>query len=322
MTDFPSSALFFSGIHMDMLGSLEASALLGSSNPGHFTSMPGGASLNSASVASLLGLDCAVIGIVGDDAGGKTLIQTLNRRNIKNLLTVRVGATTGSYTSIIEPDGNLLIALADLGLNEEMDADQLLADHTKPMAAADIWFLNSNLSEQILLKLTDRNLKIRPKLLTAASISPSKAQKLAPSLANLDVLFTNIAEASAMLNVIDGKPYNSDKLPGLECIERIQALGVIKGSLSQGAEILWVWEGGELHKFQPTQMNNMADVTGAGDALAGAFLAGLAEGNSLAKTAPIAIAAAQMTITLKGPYNDKINWQELKSRAVKVKQLA
>ena len=322
MPELPSSALFFSGIHMDMHGALEAPALLGSSNPGAFTSMPGGASLNSASVAALLGLDCAIIGMIGDDAGGDTLKQALTQRNIKTLLTIRNGMATGSYTSIIEPDGNLLIALADLGLNEEMNADQLIDDHTKPMAAADIWFLNSNLSAKTLLKLTDRDLNIRPKLLTAASISPSKAQKLAPSLANLDVLFTNIAEASAMLNVIDGKPYNSGSLPALECIKRIQALGVLKGSLSHGSEKLWVWEDANLCKFQPAKLDNVTDVTGAGDALAGTFIAGLAQGNSLATIAPLAISAAQMTITVKGPYNKNINWQELKSCAANIEQSA
>ena len=299
--------MFFSGIHMDMLGALEAPALIGSSNPGAFTSMPGGASLNTASVASQLGLDCSVIGLVGDDAGGIVLAQALNDRRITNLLTVKKDRTTGSYTSIIEPDGNLHIALADLGLNEEMSAKWLLSAHAQAMGQCDLWFLNANLSTQTLKILSNRNLNIRPKILAAASISPSKAQKLAPSLANLDILFTNIAEASAMLNVVDGKPYDGAQLSAGNCIARLQELGIERGSLSQGKDVLWVWDEAGTHKFVPPKLEKIADVTGAGDALAGAFLSGLAQGITLSERAPLAIAAAQMTVSVSGPYNSEIS---------------
>ena len=299
--------MFFSGIHMDMLGALEAPALIGSSNPGAFTSMPGGASLNTASVGALLGLDCSVIGLVGDDAGGIVLAQALNDRRITNLLTVKKDRTTGSYTSIIEPDGNLHIALADLGLNEEMSAKWLLSVHAQAMGQCDLWFLNANLSTQTLKILSNRNLNIRPKILAGASISPSKAQKLVPSLANFDVLFTNIAEASAMLNVVDGKPYDAAQLSAEICIARLQEMGIERGSLSQGKDVLWVWDEAGTHKFVPPKLEKIADVTGAGDALAGAFLSGLAQGITMSERAPLAIAAAQMTVSVTGPYNKEIS---------------
>lgn len=311
----PVTALFFSGIHMDMAGVLNAPALLGASNPGNFTSMPGGASLNTASIGSLLGLECAIIGLTGDDAGGEILKQTLSRRAIKNLLTIRKGKATGTYTSIIEPDGNLLIALADLDLNEDMSARWLLETHQTAMADAQIWFLNANLSKDALLTLSDKNAKLRPNLLAAASISPSKSKNLRASLANLDVLFTNITEANALLN--EATPIDAGA-----CIARLQNLGIGKGSLSQGQQLLWVWDKSGVHKFSPPACNKVVDVTGAGDALAGVFLTGLAQGKSMIDTAPLAISAAQMTIGVKGPYNEQINWQELKSRAANIEPLS
>ena len=315
-----NNALFFSGIHMDLLGRLESPALVGASNPGIFTSMPGGASLNSASVASLLGLECAIIGMVGDDQQGEVLVNTLQTRSIGNHLHICEGENTGSYTSIIEPDGNLHIAVADLGLNEKMKAEWLFKNYLAPMDAADIWFLNTNLSAQTLLTLTDKNLAQRPKILTAASISPSKSQKLAPSLANIDVLFTNIAEASAMLHVIDGSQYDAPHFDAQTCIARIAELGVPKGALSQGSDFLWVWEDNSTCKFNPGSLDQVIDVTGAGDALAGTFITGIASGMTMAQTAPLAISAARMTISTLGPYNGKIDLKELKSMAVHVKQ--
>ncbi|MCP4182423.1 MAG: hypothetical protein GY761_03785 [Hyphomicrobiales bacterium] len=317
-----SNTLFFSGIHMDLLGRLEAPALIGASNPGTFTSMAGGASLNSASIASLLGLNCAIIGMVGDDQQGDILANTLKARSITNHLHICPGKSTGSYTSVIEPDGNLHIAIADLGLNEEMHAGWLLEHYADPMEKADIWFLNSNLSTQTLLSLTDKTLAQRPKILTAASISPSKSQKLAPSLANIDVLFTNIAEASAMLDILDDKQVDAPHFDAQTCIARIKEVGVAKGALSQGEDFLWVWEDNTVRKFKPAALDRIIDVTGAGDALAGTFLTGLANGISMFQTAPLAIAAAQMTISMLGPYNSQIDLDELKSLAVHVKEIA
>ena len=305
---------------MDVLGRLEAPALIGASNPGTITTMAGGASLNSASVASLLGLNCAIIGMIGDDQQGDFLAHTLKARSIKNHLHICRGKSTGSYTSIIEPDGNLHIAIADLALNEEMHALWLLEHYAKPMENADIWFVNSNLSTQTLLSLSDRALAQRPKILTAASISPSKSQKLAPSLANIDVLFTNIAEASAMLNVIDGKPYDAPHFDAQTCIARIREMGVTKGTLSQGGNFLWVWENNTTRKFKPAALDQVIDVTGAGDALAATFLMGLVSGMSMFQSAPLAISAARMTISTLGPYNSNIGIDELKSLAVHVKE--
>ncbi|MCP4071722.1 MAG: hypothetical protein GY742_08290 [Hyphomicrobiales bacterium] len=314
-----NNAVFFSGIHMDLLGRLAAPAHPGTSNPGKITTMAGGASLNSASVASLLGLKCTIIGMVGDDQAGAILADTLKHRAITNRLTICQGKNTGSYTSIIEPDGNLHIAIADLGLNEEMRTEWILENFHREISGADIWFVNSNLSADTLLNLTDKHLPQRPKILAAASISPSKSQKLAPSLANIDVLFTNITEASAMLNVITGKKYDAPQFSAASCIGQIRKLGVTRGSLSQGADFLWVWDKSGVYKFKPPSLDKIVDVTGAGDALAGTFLTGLANNMSIVEISPLAIAAAQMTITTLGPYNPDINIDELKSLAVHVK---
>ena len=318
----PLTALFFSGVHLDLLGRLDSPALVGASNPGSFTAMPGGASLNCASVAALLGLQCSIIGLIGDDAAGVTITNTLKAHAIRDHLTICAGEATGTYTSIIEPDGNLHIAVADLGLNERITAPWLLDNKAEAMAAGDIWLINSNLMAEPIAALSDPSLPTRPKILAAASVSPSKSRNLAPSLGNVDVLFTNIAEASAMLNVLGGKPYDAARLDVHQCINRLRDLGVAKGTLSQGSDALWLWDETGVQQFIPPKLDKIIDVTGAGDALAGAFLFGLANGQTMAQSAPLAIAAAQMTIATLGPYNGEITLEELKLHAARVKAIS
>jgi len=300
---------------MDMLGQLAARAVPGASNPGSFTTMPGGASLNTASVATLLGLECSIIGFTGDDPWAGQLANVLDERHINNLLSMKKEQTTGSYLSIVEPDGNLNIAINDLSLNEKMSAEWLLKTHNDIMANSDIWFLNSNLNGDTLKALSNPELPGRPEILAAASISIAKVKNLRPSLANFDILFTNISEANALL----GTNNNSD---AARCIARFQKMGIAKGSLSQGPDLLWVWDETTVHSFQPPPLETICDVIGAGDALAGTFLAGISQGRPMAQTAPLAICAAQMVMASAGPYNYQINEQELNSRAVYVRQIS
>ena len=304
---------------MDMLGILEERALLGSSNPGIFSSMAGGACLNTASIACQLGLECSIIAQVGDDQAARNLKQTLADRKIGDYLKLITGETTGIYVSIIEPDGNLHIAIADLGLNEKIEINWLMDNHQDVLKNSDIWFLNSNISTptlSALCKLAKEDEKIlHPKIIAAASISRSKSLKLANILQHVDVLFTNIAEARAMLNAINAGDYDDRILDIDQCIDGLMDLGIRKCSISQGGEALWVFENETRHKFIPPKLGSILDVTGAGDALAGTFLSALANGISMAKAAPLAIAAAQMIICTHGPYNDKINLEELTCRA-------
>ncbi len=320
-TPLSPKALFFGAIHMDRLGRLNEMAIAGSSNPGRVDEVAGGASLNSASVARLLGLDCSILGLVGDDQNGEFLRQVLADRDIGDLLSTKENCETGSYTAILEPDGNLVIALADLGLNERITPEVLVSDYKEILTNSNIWFLNANLSQYTLEALCGPQFPCRPEILSAATISPAKAQHLVSSLPHLDLLFTNLSEANAII-FEEEMVAPQKKLDAENCVNRLRALGVTQGTLSQGSEALWVWDRNQVSRFLPSKIDNLVDVTGAGDALAAVFLAGLAKGKTMAECAPGAIAAAQMTIRVKGPYNKFINDTELKILSERVTQIS
>ena len=298
-----SSACFVTGAHFDLAGRLDSAPILHVSNPGRFERFAGGAGLNSASAAVALGLAATLAGPVGEDEAGRELRRIAAARGIGDALCPMAGRNTGSYTSIMAPDGEMVIGLADLAIYEAADADWL-AGHCGPaLAAADLWFLATNSSEATLADLCAR---AGDKAVAAATISPAKAVRLIPVLSRLDLIFTNLREARAItsLSEADG-PMLAGALSGA---------GVAAGTISAADGALTWWDGAERGMLTPPPMEAIADVNGAGDALAGATLAGLAKGLPMAQAAQAGIAAAQLTLSVREPVHEGLDWAAVEAR--------
>jgi sugar/nucleoside kinase (ribokinase family) len=72
----------------------------------------GGSAVNAACAAARLGVRAAVVGCIGDDAGGRAVAAELDRAGVERLLTVVAGGRTG--TAVYIADG----VVADRGANE------------------------------------------------------------------------------------------------------------------------------------------------------------------------------------------------------------
>jgi len=144
---------FIGGAHIDRMGKLTGQVIEGASNPGIVKTVPGGAGLNTASVAAALGVDGLMICPIGDDESGVMLRQVLADRGVGDCLIAMPGRETGSYVSILGPDGNLVIALADLGLNEEITFDWLMGNYGLELKTSRSWFLTTNLPRGVIGEL-------------------------------------------------------------------------------------------------------------------------------------------------------------------------
>ncbi|MEC9343873.1 MAG: PfkB family carbohydrate kinase [Pseudomonadota bacterium] len=304
-----SRACFVTGAHVDLAGRLAGAPILHVSNPGRVERQPGGAGLNAASVAVALGLDSAIAGPVGTDAAAGELKVEVRRRGITDALAAMHGRATGSYTAIMAPDGEMVIGLADLSIHEAADAGWLFARCGAALHGAGLWFLMTNSLEPTLEELSERG-KADGKLLAAATITPAKAVRLRPVLGQLDLLFTNVAEARALTGL--------DRAGGRHLAEALAQSGVAAGAISAADGPLTWWRDGATGALQPPPVPRVADVNGAGDALAGATLAGLARGFGLDDALRAGIAAAQLTLGVPEPFHAGIDWPQVEALAAKI----
>lgn len=304
-------AVFVTGAHLDVVGRLNSAPVPGVSNPGKLENVPGGISLNMASAAVQLGLNCAIVGPIGDDLAGTQVRDAISTRGIIDAMTP--GGETGIYTSILSPDGTLVIAIADLEIYEKITASMIFDHHKDVLSAANFWVLNTNVSASVLAEI------IREKKtgfttnarIVAATISLAKAPRLNSILDSIDVLFTNKQEAMSLLGR-DDLENNSD------LCKELQGLGVKSGTISDCAGALFWWCGEDCGTLSPSRLENIASVTGAGDALAGSVVAGLAKGLDFETAVKLGMAAAKMTLQSDGPVCLQLNWEILESENIAV----
>ena len=92
----------------------------------------GGPAANSTAGAAALGMSAAFVGTVGDDADGRTILDTFARQNVDtSMVKVRKGATSAiAYLWIEEKTGNRSCAWTREGL-AELEADEIDADRIR-----------------------------------------------------------------------------------------------------------------------------------------------------------------------------------------------
>ncbi|MBL4725494.1 MAG: hypothetical protein JKY83_02230 [Rhizobiaceae bacterium] len=297
-------AVFITGAHLDVVGRLNSAPIKGVSNPGRMENVPGGISLNMASAAVQLNLDCAIIGPIGDDLAGAQVRSAIFERGIIDAMVG--GSKTGTYTSILAPDGSLVIAIADLGIYEKITAPSIFDHHRDALSNASFWVLNTNVSASVLAEIVGEkkdgfgaNARI-----AAATISPAKAPRLAPILNAIDVLFTNKLEAASLLD-------RDDLENNVDLGNALQTLGVKSGTISDGAGALYWWCEEDHGTLSPPRPEKIASVTGAGDALAGSVLAGLAKGLDFETAVKCGMMAAKLTLQSDGPVCLQLSWESL-----------
>ena len=87
-----------------------------------------------------------------------------------------------------------------------------------------------------------------------------------------------------------------------EILAGLTALGAKQVVMSDAADAVWIKCGAEISSLAVPALPHIEDVTGAGDALAGATLCALAHGQPLENAVGVGIKAAQQVMGFEGPY--------------------
>ncbi len=281
--------------HLDRRGKIDGNTVLGASNPGQFSEMPGGAALNVASVLAAMEVRTRLLGIVGEDTSGTSVAQCATARGIEVHLQRNADHATASYTSVLASSGDLIIALADMAIYEQFDPSPACNELSKHQPGG--WVLtDANLPTSALEAICATGKAHR----AAMTVSVAKAPRLMPVLHRVNVLFTNRAEAAALCGTSDEN--DMDRIG--QCLTQ---LGTARAVISNGPRDIAVLEDGKLtfHANQP--VTDIVDVTGAGDALTAGCLYGLMHGHGLADSLAHGQRAASAVLQVEGPWHETLS---------------
>lgn len=302
-----SAIAAFGGIHRDRIGHAASQVRPDTSTPGAISVRPGGVAVNVARVVSALGNSAALCGAVGSDSDGSALLSTLKEQGLEvSAVGIRPDYPTASYLALHNPDGSLAAALVDARLTEALTLSDL-ALSSPLIAAAELWFLDANLTKDVFEGLLSRS---GDRLIAADAVSVAKAGRLRPWLDRMDFLFANKSEAGALLDA----SFDS----AADAAEVLVTAGARCAFVTDGPAPMAIAKKGDTTAptvfCQSPLPANAVDVTGVGDALVGATLHGILAGNSLEGSAAMGAAAAAVTLEAPGAAPENLSITTLKKR--------
>ena len=278
--------------HLDRKARAAAPYVAGASNPVVVRNCPGGVARNVAENLCRLGADVRLATRLGDDAEGEALLRSLAALPLDpapiDLAGVSRSATapTAFHLIALQPDGEMLVAVADMRVYDEI-TPALLQDLPAGFWAVDAIFADCNLPAETLGFLA--GLRSESRKLAVNGVSPAKAVRLRSQLGACDLLFVNRGEAAALLGTgLDG--FDPRAAAGA-----LRQAGAGEVAMTLGGAGLCVATEKETQMLENPQ-NRVIDITGAGDALAATYLEARLRGVAPAAAGRRALAAAQLTV--------------------------
>ncbi len=249
---------------------------------------PGGKGANQAVAAARLGAKVAMVGRVGKDSFGTTLIDNLknNKVDVRHILrddstptgtAVIVLDSHGQNTIVVSPGANGKVNSTDIEPEAFMDSPILLAQFEIPLETV---IYSANLAREKKLRIL---------------LNPAPARTLPDELLmTVDYIVPNETE----LGLLTGKPVNN-----LGSIEE-----ACRSLVARGAQNIIVTLGanGALivnknrAKHIPAYEVKVVDTTAAGDAFVGGLAVGLLNGKSLEDAVQYACACGALAVTKFG----------------------
>ncbi|MFT4182884.1 MAG: carbohydrate kinase family protein [Rhizobium sp.] len=280
--------LVLGGAHIDRRGRIFGETAPGASNPGAWFEEPGGGGFNAARNLARLGFDVRLVSPRGGDPAGEMVAEAASLAGVDDRPFVFLDRKTPSYTAILERDGNLVIALADMELYKLFVPRRLAVRAIRDaFEATDLVLCDANLPAETLSAIAARAAACG-KPVAAIAISPAKVVRLKPCLGGIDHLFLNEAEAAALTESRPDDPR--------EWVAGLQALGLKSGVITRGKRELIAFSRDVVVSLQPPVVDDVADVTGAGDSLAAGVLAALLAGHDIREAVRHGAAAAAITV--------------------------
>ena len=255
-----------------------------------FNASPGGKGANQAVAASKLGARTALLGCVGGDSIGATLLASLEANGVGCVaMKVVDDSASGVAMVVVDASGANMIVVSPGGNSRLTPAD--IAAHESLIQRARIVALQL----EIPLDVTTLAAQTARRLGKTVVLNPAPAQALPETLLrSIDYLVPNETEATELTGI---------QVADVESATRAAVLlrqsGAARVLITLGAQgVVAATETGTLHyRAHPAKA---LDTTGAGDTFIGGLCCGLASGLELPAAIELGQAAAAISVTRPG----------------------
>lgn len=323
------------GINIDVQAFCLAAYTEGDSNPGRIERSLGGVGRNIAENLVRLGLRTEMITVLGSSPGWDKLVSRTERAGIGLSHSPRLpGAPLPAYLCILEDNGDLVGAVADMRAVERMRVEHLESQKSLLDKAAAI-IVDGNIPQPCIEWIAERyraggnggpcgvnsansgHHAARP-LLVADPVSSAKARRFKACFGRFDIAKPNIAEATVIAG-FDGE------VPIQRLISAMVEASSLPGELyvsrgEGGMEVVDHGSATDIPLPPPQRRPHSVNRSGAGDAACAALVWASVHAGSAGlrpqDKAKIALSAALHASSSKHPVNPELNEESLCETAI------
>lgn len=287
------------GANVDRKFHLQQPVKLGTSNPSSTNENVGGVARNVGENLGRLGHQVRLFTTLGIDADAKTIEQAsqeyMNLQSVEHI----TNELTGSYSAVIEPSGELVLALANMNVYEQLSVDYLLK-HQSTLAQAKLIIIDLNCPKETVMFVKGfAESKGIP--LAIVPVSTPKMNRMPKELQGVEWLICNRDEVSTYLN----KPVQTTE-DSLKAVQSLLDMGVNHIIITAGEEGVYAGSSKEgIHHIPAASTKKILDVTGAGDALVAGVLHGWISDLSFLQAVQAGVVNASKT--LESPFTVRKN---------------
>ena len=297
--------LIIGSLNMDMVIEMKAMPKVGETVLGDtLTYVPGGKGANQTYAAGKIGGNVTMLGCVGDDSIGGILIQNLAASGANTSAIRRVdGKPTGTAVIYVNEEGNNSIVVVS-GANYACDV-AYLKEYDHLIAETDYVMLQMEIPYDTVFYAIRRASELGKTVILNPAPAPLPEQIPEDIWGKIDYFTPNETELLKLTGQDILSMENVKK--GAESL--IQK-GVKHVLVTLGDKGVFFHDGKNTEVF-PARKVEAVDTTAAGDCFSGAFVAGLAEGKSIADAVAMANLASSLAVTRKGAQSSIPTRQEL-----------
>jgi pseudouridine kinase len=258
------------GANLDRIAKGFAPIAMATSNPVTLRESFGGVARNVAENLARMGLPVRLLTAVGDDGPGTELLRHARDLGIDTgACLVAPGAATGTYTAILQPGGEMVLAMSDMAVMAKF-TPEWLGGRRKLWTGARMRVLDLNLPPAVVQELMHDS-RQRGATLVAVAVSEPKMDRLPADLHGISVLILNAGELAART----GRPLPDRDAVAAAALE-VQAQGLEGIVVTLGAQGVICCGADRKPAHLQALPAEVVDVTGAGDAFSSGVVAGLA----------------------------------------------
>lgn len=300
-----SSEIYCIGaMNVDRKYNLLEDMVLGTSNPAISNVNVGGVARNIAENLGRKQLDVSLISLGGEDQDFHFIKQETESYVNMQHVTPKNIFSTGAYSAVLDSQGEMELALADMEIYDEMNIEWI-SSYQNILKEARLLVLDLNLPYETVEYLLSFAQKYEIEVFIVP-VSGPKMNRLPKVLEGVTWLIVNQDESETFFNMKVKSEEDFTKL-----IDRWLQVGVENVVITRGAkESLYGNQQGTRYRFVPPEVEEVVDVTGAGDAYAAGIVYGHLKGFDPRES--IRLGMTNSYYTIQSPYTVRIDLTEEK----------